>query len=118
MSLRFGALLLAFPLMISNALAAATPSDGASHQAPVVAAPAETRPPRRRLRRLRGSRLRQLPAAPCSGGDGIGRAGREERNALQVAPNAPTHRAPFSSPRGGCMASWVVVSRLGSAPGA
>jgi hypothetical protein len=40
MSLRFGALLLAFPLMISNALAAATPSDGASHQAPVVAAPA------------------------------------------------------------------------------
>jgi len=40
MSLRFGALLLAFPIMISNAQAAATPSDGASHQAPVVAAPA------------------------------------------------------------------------------
>jgi hypothetical protein len=40
MSLRFGALLLAFPLMISNAQAAATRSDGASHQAPVVAAPA------------------------------------------------------------------------------
>jgi hypothetical protein len=40
MSLRFGALLFAFPLMISNAQAAATPSDGASHQAPVVAAPA------------------------------------------------------------------------------
>jgi len=40
MSLRFGALLLAFPLMISNAQAAATPSDRASHQAPVVAAPA------------------------------------------------------------------------------
>jgi hypothetical protein len=39
MSLRFGALLLAFPIMISNAQAAATPSDGASHQAPVVAAP-------------------------------------------------------------------------------
>ena len=40
MSLRFGALLLALPIMISNAQAAATPSDGASHQAPVVAAPA------------------------------------------------------------------------------
>jgi hypothetical protein len=40
MSLRFGALLLALPIMISNAHAAATPSDGASHQAPVVAAPA------------------------------------------------------------------------------
>jgi len=39
MSLRFGALLLALPIMISNAQAA-TPSDGASHQAPVVAAPA------------------------------------------------------------------------------
>jgi hypothetical protein len=39
MSLRFGTLLLALPIMISNAQAA-TPSDGASHQAPVVAAPA------------------------------------------------------------------------------
>lgn len=40
MSLRLGALLLAFPIMISNALAAATPADGASHQTAVVAAPA------------------------------------------------------------------------------
>jgi hypothetical protein len=38
MSLRFGALLLALPILVSHA--AATPSDGASHQAPVVAAPA------------------------------------------------------------------------------
>ncbi len=65
-----------------------------------------------------GQRLELDITTVAFGGDGIGRAGREERNALQVAPNAATHRAPFSSPRGGCMARWVVVSRLGSAPGA
>jgi hypothetical protein len=39
MSLRLGALLLALPIMVSNAHAAAAPSSRASHQAPVVAAP-------------------------------------------------------------------------------
>jgi hypothetical protein len=40
MSIRFGAILLALPIMISNAQAAAPPSDGAGQQAPVVTAPA------------------------------------------------------------------------------
>jgi hypothetical protein len=82
MSLRFGALLLAFPIMISNAQAAATPSDGASLSAGRRRPGGRPGRHARRLRRLRGSRLRQLPAAPRGGDGGVGRAGREERNAL------------------------------------
>ncbi|MGA8171337.1 MAG: hypothetical protein WB816_11005 [Methylocystis sp.] len=40
MSIRFGALLLALPMMISNAHAAPTRSDDARGQPPVVTAPA------------------------------------------------------------------------------